>query len=231
MGSLTTLIATPTTTHVLHVLGSSSCLSTICLSLPLHTRLHPNLLQLSQREKLSTSGVNSWCQVLAGCNKSSQAGMGGRRGEPGGNLWPKNGAFFLAAHKLRRPDWHTNPWTGKLSPHQLKGWHCLRSCVNYCKGKGRHLFPMIPWEAGGRKGKDVKAGSHRILWPSSLTSPSLIFLLFLKGGQEQTCVPISFDYGQCVCQIVANREIVWEGCQLELAEEAVAFSAVFLMNL
>ncbi len=29
-----------------------------------------------------------------------------------------------------------------------------------------------------------------------------------------------FDYG-CVCEIVAKREIVWEGCQLESAEKAV----------
>ncbi len=29
-----------------------------------------------------------------------------------------------------------------------------------------------------------------------------------------------FDYG-CVCEIVAKREIVWEGCQLEPAEKAV----------
>lgn len=53
------------------------------------------------------SWVNSRCQVLVGCNKSSQADMGGRRREnPGGNLWPnkKMGTFLLAAHKLRRRD-------------------------------------------------------------------------------------------------------------------------------
>lgn len=144
--------------------------------------------------------------------------MGGRRGEPGGNLWTKNGAFFLAAHKLKHPAWHTNPRTTKLSPHQQTGWHHLRSWLSYCEGKGRHLFPMIPWEAGRRQGKDVKAGSHRILWPPSLTSPALVFLLLLKGGREQTLVCLwmcvclwvcahireterekkSFDYGECV---------------------------------
>lgn len=34
----------------------------------------------------------------------------------------------------------------------------------------------------------------------------------------------SFDYGQCVCEIVAGREIVWEGCQSEPAEK-VRFSS------
>ena len=88
---------------------------------------------------------------------------------------------------------------------------------------------MIPWEAGGRReGKDVKAGSHRILWPPSLTSrSSLLFSVSRKGGR--TCVKqggkeTSFDYGRCVCEIVAGRETVWEGCQSEPAEKVRFFS-------
>jgi len=76
-------------------------------------------------------------------------------GEPGGNLLPKNGAVFLAAHKLRRPAWHTNPWTPELPPPPFASRR-VDVAFDHVKTIGCRLFPMVPWGGCGFEGKNTQ---------------------------------------------------------------------------